>query len=104
MDNCNNTVNLVKSMTERGVEFNTRVWHYREDGEKDSNEDGLDPELDLDDLEEDKTIKLFSRASSRVGFSRSTSNSGRCTPNRSGRNSPVKGIFSGRTTPLMTSK
>ena len=98
-------------MTERGVEFNTRVWHYREDGEKDSNEDGIEPELDLDDLEEDKTIKLFSRASSRVGFSRSTSsgrctpaNSGRCTPNRSGRNSPVKGLFSGRTTPLMASK
>jgi hypothetical protein len=97
-------------MTERNVEFTGKVWHYREDGEKDSNEDDLEPELDLEDLEEDKTIARFSRASSRVGFSRSTSSgrctpatSGRCTPNRSGRNSPVK-LFSGRTTPLMTSQ
>ena len=111
VDNCNNTVNLIRSMTEKGIEFNGKVWHYKEDSEKDSNEDGIDPECNLEELEEDKTIALFSRASSRVGFSRSTSSasgrvtpatSGRCTPNRSGRSSPVKGLFSGA--PLMTSK
>jgi len=107
VDNCNNTVNLIISMSDKGVDFNAKVWQYREAGEKDSNEDTepLDPELDLDALEEDKFTALFSRASSRassrVGFSRSTStNSGRCTPSRSGRNSPAK-LFSGRTTPLM---
>lgn len=111
VDNCNNTVNLIRSMTERGIEFNGKVWHYKEDSEKDSNEDGIDAECNLEELEEDKTIALFSRASSRVGFSRSTSSasgrvtpatSGRCTPNRSGRSSPVKGLFSGA--PLMTTK
>ena len=69
-------MNLIISMSDKGVDFNAKVWQYREAGEKDSNEDTepLDPELDLDALEEDKFTALFSRASSRassrVGFSR----------------------------------
>lgn len=93
-DNCTNTVNLIKSLLERGVDFTGKVWETFLKKRSDSNipEDEVSEEPELDPKEEG-IMELFGRASSRM--------SGRCTPSASGRTTPVfsRSFSTGRITP-----
>jgi len=97
-DNCKNTVNMVKTMSEKGVDFTAKIWQTfvsrKKNGEQgdDYDEDEDDEEEELADLEEDKTMAMARRVST-LGIGK-MGGSGRTTPDAGGRITP-----GGRTTP-----